>query len=225
MAAAAVSPTSIVFTKKDGGLHVTIETQRLRIESVTQKCLADYEALCGSQAVMKTYHDGIPRTKEWVQQRMDAWTKRWADGDPYSPFAIFDKKTNQFIGNIVAGHGDLPGESEIAYLLKEDAWGKHYGTEAASALVRNYLPQTVQKGYKLDGQVLYNLCATARVDNLGSVRILQGLGMSALETSYKYGALRHNYSFHEKNPFLFSMGKTLAECSMQELLKLDSKCE
>ena len=92
------------------------------------------------------------------------------------------------------GHGDAPGQSELAYLFMENHWGKGFGTEAVTAVVKDYAPAAVKEGYTLDGKTLEKITATVRPDNPGSVKILEKLGMHKIREDEKYGAFRHDYS-------------------------------
>lgn len=47
------------------------------------------------------------------------------------------------------GHGDEPGQSEVAYLFMKNHWGKGLGTEAVNAVVKEYAPATVLERYTL----------------------------------------------------------------------------
>lgn len=128
------------------------------------------------------------------------WAKRWQENDPYSGLAIFKKDTGDFLGHIILGHGDAAGESELAYLFNRAHWRKGYGTEAATAVVKEYAPATVQEGYTLEGKPLGRIVATARPDNPASCRILQKTGMHFVCAEEKYGALRHQYSIESGKP-------------------------
>ncbi|HSX11598.1 MAG TPA: GNAT family N-acetyltransferase [Chlamydiales bacterium] len=183
------------FSNAEGHLDVTIETDRLHIRSVeaTEKERDQYVGLFGNPEVMGKYATGETRTREAVEKRInDIWVKRWRKGDPYSGLTVF--KDDEFLGHVVLGHSDTPGQSELAYLFNPQHWHKGYGTEAVTAVVKEYAPATVEKGYLLDGKPLERIVATARVDNPYSVRILEKVGMKRVGEEEKYGAKRHLYA-------------------------------
>ncbi len=94
------------------------------------------------------------------------------------------------------GHGDEPGQSELAYLFMKNHWGKGFGTEAVTALVKEYAPATVMEGYTLEGKTLENITATARSDNPASVKILEKLKMHKIGEEEKYESLRQHFSIN-----------------------------
>jgi len=213
-------------TAADGELSVILETERLKIVSVRQEHLDEYVKLFGDPKVMEKFGDGKPKTQLYVQNRFVVWTDRWKTTDPYSALTIFSKASNEFIGHIVLGHGDKPGEAEAACVIHEQFWKQKYGTEAAAALSGTYAPATVLAGYLLNGQPLEAIYATARIDNVGSNAILQQKGAKLITTSVEYGGIRHRYvshPFRPQNPFSFALGKPLAECSMKALIALSKK--
>src|ERR1700722_8586306 len=132
----------VCFTLDDlKGLFVTIDTDRLHLRSIepTEDYYDAYFSLFGDPAVMEKYATGQTKTKEEIQSRIDnSWVKRWRENDPYSALAIFTRDTGEFIGHIVLGHGDDPGQSEIAFLLLKRYWDHGYGTEAVMAVVHDY---------------------------------------------------------------------------------------
>jgi len=208
----------------------TIETKRLMIRSATPTMLNDYAELYADPEVMKTLADGTTKTREYVQGRLQAWNQRWLTGDFYSGLAVFTKE-GTFIGHVVCGHGDEAGQSEMAYLFKKAVWGKGYGKEAVRAVVEQFIPKLVareilREKYPLEGKPLRTICATARVDNVASNKIIQGLCMVHQKTDEKYGGPRHHYTYDvysmnpEKNPVVPSLKKPLAECSLKEILHL-----
>lgn len=185
------------FSDDQEGLSVTIDTARLHIRSVESKEVEynNYTALFGDKTVMEKFADGEIMPAEKIRARInDIWVKRWREKSPYAGLAIFKKDTDDFVGHIVLGHKPEGGTSELVYLLHAHQWGKGYGSEAATAVVREYAPATVQEGYILRGKPLEAIVATVRPDNTASIRILEKVGMHFTHTEEKYGALRHYYS-------------------------------
>ncbi len=185
-----------LFSDARAGLSVTIDTDRLHIRPVeaTEEEYDRYGALFGNKDVMEKYATGQTKTREEMKARIhDIWAKRWREHDPYSGMAVLKKDTNEFVGHIVLGHGNEPGEAELAGLETRDFWGNGYGLEAATAIVREYAPITVREGYLLDGKPLERIVATARPDNPASVAILENVGMQVVRAEEKYGARRLHY--------------------------------
>jgi ribosomal-protein-alanine N-acetyltransferase len=187
------------FLNEHDALTVTIDTDRLHIRSVeaSEENYVSYAALFGDQDVMSKFATGQTKTREEMETRIkDVWVKRWYQNDPYTGLAAFKKDTDEFLGHVVIGHGDAPGQSELAYLFMKNHWGKGFGTEAVTAVVKEYAPATVMEGYTLEGKTLEKITATARPDNPGSVKILEKLGMHKIGEEEKYGALRHHFSIN-----------------------------
>ena len=180
-------------------LRVTIDTDRLHIRSVepSEKDYNSYGALFGNTAVMEKYATGQTKTPEEIRIRInDLWVKRWREKDPYSGLAVCKNDTDEFVAHVVLGHGDVPGQSELAYLFMKNHWGKGLGSEAVTALVKQYAPATVKEGYTLEGKILETITATTRPDNPASVRILEKVGMHKIGEEVKFGALRHHFSIN-----------------------------
>ena len=185
------------FLDEKDALAVTIDTERLHIRSVeaSEEDCSSYVALFGDQDVMGKFATGQTKTREDMETRVrDVWVKRWHQNDPYSGLAVFKNDTDDFLGHVQIGHGDAAGQSELAYLFMRNHWGKGFGAEAVTAVVKEYAPATVEEGYAIDGKVLEKITATARPDNPGSIKILEKLGMHKVGEEEKYGALRHCYS-------------------------------
>lgn len=183
---------------KEKRLTVTIDTERLHIRSITssEEDLGYYTSLFGDPDVMCKYATGQTKTKEDMQTRInDSWAKRWKDNDPYSALAVFKQKNhNKFLGHVVLGYGDNPGESEIAYLFMKKHWKKGYGSESVKALVEDYAPATIKEGYLVEGKSLTKITATVRPDNPASVKIVEKVDMKKVKEEDKYGSTRYHYA-------------------------------
>jgi RimJ/RimL family protein N-acetyltransferase len=186
------------FINDQDQLSVTIDTERLHIRSVEAKeeDYASYAALFGDPNVMCKYAFGHTKTRlEMEAQINDVWVKRWHKNDPYSGLVVFNKDTDEFVGHVALGYGEvIPGQCELAYHIMKDHWRKGYGTEAVTAVVREYAPATIEKGYTLEGKTLEKIIATARPDNPVSIKILEKLGMKKIGEEEKFGAMRHLFS-------------------------------
>ena len=185
------------FLDDDRALTVRIDTERLWLRSVqaTEEDYGDYVSLYGDPEVMSKFATGDTKPRASVEARInDTWARRWRENDPYSSLAVFKNDSDEFLGHVVIGHGDAPGESELAYLFMKKHWGNGFGTEAVTAVVKEYAPATVKEGYTLEGKALEVIMATARPDNPYSVKILEKLGMDKTGEEEKHGALRHHFA-------------------------------
>lgn len=180
-----------------GALEVTIDTERLHIRSV-RAMKSDYDAyaaLYGDPDVMGKFATGETKTREYIENRIqNLWVKRWETRDPYSGLAVFKNDTDEFVGHGILGHGDEPGVSDMAGLSLKKYWHQGYAKEAAAAIVLEYAPATVKEGYQLDGKTLYKINATARPDNIASVKMLEALKMTKVREEPKFDGTRYHYS-------------------------------
>lgn len=192
------------FSDENCGLSVTIHTKRLHIRSVeaTEAEYDRYARLFGDQDVMTKFATGETTTRDAIKEKIKSvWRERWDTHDPYSGLAVFKKGTEDFVGHVVLGHGDHPGEAELAGLWNTDFWRQGYGFEAATAIVQEYAPATVQEGYLLNGKPLQTIFATARVDNEASCGLLEKIGMSFVCEKMKHESLRRLYQIDLGNNF------------------------
>ncbi len=101
-------------------------------------------------------------------------------------WAIIDKKTNEFIGwsglkYETAVRQDMP-YYDLGYRLKKKFWGKGIATE--TALV------SLKYGFQTMG--LKEIYAGAHVENIGSNKVLQKVGLQFIET-FEYDSAPHNW--------------------------------
>ncbi|MBA3660592.1 MAG: GNAT family N-acetyltransferase [Gammaproteobacteria bacterium] len=173
--------------KTTGELHVNLETERLYIESVTTAYLYDYANLLGNPDVMTKFGDGKAWDFDYTKNRVGTWVERWNANDPFSSLSISKNDDDNFIGHVVLGYGDEPGQAEIAYVFDKSTWGHGYGKEAVSAVVNEYAPELIRQDYQVKGKDFTSITATARPDNEASVRILKSVGMKPIREEVKYG--------------------------------------
>lgn len=197
MADATISSTShipyITTSSTEKGMSVTIETKNLFIKSVEKEDAQAYKKLFGDTKVMEKYERGEEKSSEWVEKRLQIWTDRWKNKDPFSALAVFKKDTNEFIGHIIIGHGFRPGESELGFAFVAEEWNKGYGTEAVSAILQHYALELVKNNSVVGGKVFNTVHATIRTDCEAGNKILEKF-MEIIGKQQKYGAERTEYS-------------------------------
>jgi RimJ/RimL family protein N-acetyltransferase len=173
-------------------IQVQIETDNLRISTPVDNDLDEWCRIFGSPDVMKQYLSGATVPRDAVQKRLDRAVKRALGGDPFHMMSVRNK-SGQLLGMIVAGHGDRPGESELAGLGGVEFQNQGYGKEATTALLHGLFPLFKDQPF-LDGAPLRKVVATALPDNLGSNRVMQNAGMNFEGLVSRSGALRNIYS-------------------------------
>lgn len=84
--------------------QITIESNNVRLVSFNQMYIESvikyYEKLMSNPINVKMYLNGQPWSKKQVEEYIKLKYQKWLDGDPYSSFAVFDSKTNEFIGTL-----------------------------------------------------------------------------------------------------------------------------
>ena len=210
------------FHHENGEVRIKVETARLSLESLDEKDWEHYLALFTNRDTTGIFSGLHRRSEEEALNRtilwFDMWKKRWKGGDPYSGLAIRLKKTKQFVGHIVLGHGINgwrgqgcdEGCAMIACLLSPAYQRKGLGKEAAAAMVRGVAPLLAQKGKLIqtsDGKrgsqkralpltwiIALTTIAPHKV-NIGSIKILTALGFTCVKTvSYTHLTLPTIYS-------------------------------
>lgn len=179
--------------RMDGSIRAFIATERLIVAPVSHADAADYhQHLFGDQNVMRKFATGETRDRDYVDRRINTWVERWKSGDPFGGFAI-RSKSGEFIGHVVLGHGDHPGHSEIAYLIRSDRWQQGYGSEAVRGVVQGLAPLLRVYGFKVEGAEFRVIDATASPDNHGSRAILSKVGMANIGSLGKFDTERLLY--------------------------------
>lgn len=186
--------------RADGSIAVAIETKRLIVEPVRHSDAENYHRhLFGDPRVMEKFATGEVRDRAFVDGRINTWVERWKSGDPFGGFVI-RLKSGEFVGHVVLGHGDEPGRSEIAYLIRADKWGQGYGSEAVRGVVQGLAPLLRAYGFRVEGGEFQLIDATARPDNPGSCKILSNMGMKVVSTSEKFNSFREHYQGKVERP-------------------------
>ena len=157
-------------------LAVALETERLRIVRLDKSAFA---ALLRGVEEMEGAAGLAPSGEQLDAHTLSAFDRLYSqaieDPDNYKWFAVWvltSKAENKLMGS--AGFKGAPneaGEVELGYGVNEAQRGSGYATEAATALCRWALLQK-------------NVCAvTAQtdVDNIGSTRVLEKVGMARVK--------------------------------------------
>jgi RimJ/RimL family protein N-acetyltransferase len=141
---------------------------------------------------MEKFGKGETQDRNYVDKRINTWVERWKSGDPFGGFAI-RLKSGEFVGHVVLGHGDHPGHSEIAYLIRSDKWQLGYGSEAVRGVVQGLAPLLRVYGFKVEGAEFRVIDATASPDNDGSIAVLLKVGMAKIGSLGKFNTERILY--------------------------------
>jgi GNAT superfamily N-acetyltransferase len=191
---------SNIFTYDDPlnaqNLHVSLKGDNWRAEDIKLTHLDFHISLFGNPTVMAGFADGQVRDAESVTNRVkNSVEERFVKGQPHGLLTVFDHSEQPFM-HIVAGGGDRPGTSEIAYAMMPNYWNKGYGGKVLAKIVQEWAPEVykIGRGDGLDsipnenivkafqcfgGKPLDQLDATASPSNIASWKILVKLGFEA----------------------------------------------
>jgi ribosomal-protein-alanine N-acetyltransferase len=141
-----------------------IETPRLVIRSFSAAEVADYARIVADPRVTKYLGDGSPHSFEEAQAYLlDAIDRERATG--VARYAVVRKREGDLIG--FCGFRAVEGYVDFGWRYAHHAWGQGLGTEAALAVME----------YGLQCLHLKTIAAGTFIDNVGSLRIIQKLGL------------------------------------------------
>ncbi len=177
----ATTTSRVLFTHSPPSeLHVTLETERLRLRTFTQFDRSRYESLFSG--------------REDVTNRIHSfWLERWRRGDPFSAMVV-ETKDHRFVGHIILEDGNRPGEAEISYLFKRTFDGMGYEKEAVTALVTELAAEYVSQGYYINGLPLGTVTASCSESDLVFKEIAASLGMILTSMEVEQGGVVNKYT-------------------------------
>jgi RimJ/RimL family protein N-acetyltransferase len=147
-------------------MHLILTTPRLILRQFTEADAPLVYQLNRNPAVVKYVHEPVLKNEEDARQvivniilpQYENKLGRWA---------IHTKATDEFIGWCGLKFLKESGEIDLGYRFHPFAWGKGYATEAARHVL-DYGFKTLQ---------LKEIIGRAHVENLGSLNVLQKIGM------------------------------------------------
>lgn len=146
--------------------RVLIETKRLRLRPMEIGDLDEFVALHADPEVTEFIRPLDPTAAE---ERLGRDKSEWRERG-HGLLAMLDRKSGAFLGRCGLKHWPQFGETELGWVLRRDAWGHGYATEAARACI--------EWGFtELD--VPY-LTAMVNRDNVRSIRVAERLGMAPM---------------------------------------------
>lgn len=156
-----------------------LETDRLRIRSLTEADLNGMHAIYGDAQTMR-FIGGSGRPTEGPEgtARILAWLRRHEALHGFSAWALDERDGEPMIGVAgllwVEGHGP---EVEAVYLLRRDRWGQGHATEATRAVLD-----------LAHGPLgLRRVIALAYPENVASLRVMEKTGMRPDGETVAYG--------------------------------------
>lgn len=149
---------------------IILTTPRMLLRPIKKSDLADMHKLCSIPEVEKYNTLGVPKdssvTKSILKDRLH--DNKRSPLKNYT-FAIEEKGSGQFIGMFGLSMGrPKQRKAEIWYKFHPNYWGKGLATEAVNCLL----------DYCFDELKLHRVEAGCAVENVGSMRVLEKVGMT-----------------------------------------------
>jgi ribosomal-protein-alanine N-acetyltransferase len=126
----------------------------------------------------------LERTGRYISHQLDHWQARG-----YGHWAVTLKTDGRLIGWNGLEYLPETGETEVAYLLSHQAWGRGYATQAARS--------AIDFGFKLSG--LKSIIGLVHPMNAGSIKVLEKCGLTLIDRKEYWGLelLRYRVDAHE----------------------------
>lgn len=144
---------------------MVIVTERLVLRRLTAADLDELVAIQGHPEIVRFMGPSNRHDAVWLDGVDEDWRK-WG----YGRVAITDRHSGLLLGRTGIKYVHQFGETELGWILRREAWGQGYATEAAQACAdwafRNF-------------EIPY-LISLIEPDNVRSIAVAQRLGMTPL---------------------------------------------
>ncbi|WP_010300779.1 GNAT family N-acetyltransferase [Candidatus Odyssella thessalonicensis] len=184
------------------GLHVKLSgsfnSGSWIVREINSEDIPFHQELFDNETVMKGFADGQRRDVNLTKSRCeDSINNRFGKGHPHGLMMVLVNGEQRAM-HMVAGGGDRPGTSEIAYASLPEFWGQALGKSLVTAIINEWAPEVRRLGLGQElngdadanirqafqcfgGKELEQLDATASPSNVASWKILTGLGFEAAQ--------------------------------------------
>jgi RimJ/RimL family protein N-acetyltransferase len=149
---------------------VLIQTVRLVLRQFALPDVEDLVVLHADPDVERFIPLHGPFDHEQAIERIQNDQREWQMG--HRSLAIVDRSTGSFLGRVTLHDWADLGETEVGYVLRADARGKGYATEAARAFI----------SWGFENLPLPYVTTMIAPDNAPSVRVAERLGMSKVRS-------------------------------------------
>ena len=144
----------------------SIETERLRLRPVAADDVEELVRLHDDPLVAE--YLGV-RDREWYEWRVEASAEEWAQRG-HGFVVVLDAADGRFLGRTGLKYWTEFGETELGWVLRPEARGRGYATEASRALL-DWAFEELDVPY---------VTAMIRPGNAASVAVAERLGMTPL---------------------------------------------
>lgn len=160
----------------------TIETPNLILRAWRAEDADRWHELLQEEDILRYFPNPKPPRREKADEYIAHHRSHW-DQYGYGHWAVVTRSDRRLIG--WNGLEYLPElrQTELAYLLSREVWGRGYATEAARAAVK----------FGFDKAGLDLIIGLVHPDNAGSVRVLEKCGMSFADRLSLWGLEMSRY--------------------------------
>ena len=159
-----------------------IETERLLLRPIQINDLDEFASLHTDREVTR-FVRALDRAT--ARERLRLAEREWLERG-YGMLAVIERASGRFLGRAGLKYWPQFEENELGWVLRRDAWGRGYTTEAGRACVQ----------WGFSAFVMPYLTAMIGADNVRSVRVAQRLGLAPLRTDVLLGDPVVVYALH-----------------------------
>jgi ribosomal-protein-alanine N-acetyltransferase len=174
---------------------VELTTERLHLRPFTEADRIAIHAVYADPEVMRYVGHGAHRTMAETIAALKVY-REVLERRGFSFLAVTEREGGALVGD--AGLYPLGDDVELGYTLARAAWGRGYATELGRALLAHAFEV-------LDAP---RVVAQVEPDNAASRRVLEKLGMTAIETRTAYGRPHLLYAVERATPLAGRRGSS-----------------
>lgn len=174
---------------------VEVVTERLVIRSCIEEDFNNCVLLYGDEKIVGYFDSGKTRCSSEVFALLkERAFKYFRNGKPFGLFSVFLRESETFIGQIDL----LPtldiGVMEIGFIFLQEYQNKGFCSEAAKAMIFEYVEELNFRKYSCKELPIYKIIATVHPENKPSIKVLEKIGMTLNKRRDRFGQPRLWYS-------------------------------
>jgi len=173
--------------KLNVSMKVHAQTERLTLREWTYSDVDEYAEIIADPEVMKFIGNGEPRPRAMAEDFVVRMVQQQEDRG-WNRFAVEHRKTGALVG--FSGLDMQNGLLDFGWRLGREFWGAGYGFEASAAAL--WIAQNTFS--------LTKITAQSFPENVGSVRIMEKMGMAQIGEDAFQGKLLLVYGFAQEWP-------------------------
>jgi len=153
-------------------MHIILETPRVILTQFTESDAPLIHQLNSDPEVVKYIHEPVLQSDEEAKEIIiNIILPQYKNN--LGRWVIYTRENKEFIGWCGLKYLKESGEIDLGYRLRQSAWGKGYATEAAKHVL----------DHGFNRLCLKEIFARAHVENMGSINVLQKIGMQFIKES------------------------------------------